>query len=151
MCYSSLPIGVLGDDLGGALINSYGPAADSIGVGNTSTPRTWHGSNYAVSGPILSWDTLERDLLLAASYTDTIYIFALESCVQREFLPRIASMDWQREPVLPVRRRLLVRVLRFSLLVVLLFGRFYRGVFAWSGWVVALVLLVQQRRRKRRV
>jgi hypothetical protein len=151
MCYSSLPIGVLGNDLGGALINSYGPSADSIGVGNTSTYQSWSGTgSQNDTTPSLSWEALERDLLLAANYTDTLYVFVLEGCVERHLMPRIASIDWSREPVLPVRRRLLVKTLRSSLLVVLLFSRFYRALLAWLGWVVALVLFIRQRRHGRR-
>lgn len=144
MCFSSLPIDILRGDLAGALITSYGPSADSIGVGNTDAFL-----DVSMTTPAMLWETLERDLLLAASYTDTIYIFSLEGCVQRGLLPRIASIDWSCEPQVPVRQRMLVKTLRTVLLVVLLLARFYRVLFAWLGWLVAAALLVQQWRQRR--
>jgi hypothetical protein len=94
--------------------------------------------------PPLSWEGLERDLLLAARYTDTMYVFSLEGCVEQRMLHGIASMNWDRAPAQPWRSRLLVAMLRTLLLGVLLVGRFYRAMFAWSGWVLVLVLLLRR-------
>lgn len=147
LCYSSLPIESLGNDLGGTLITSYGTAADSIGVGSTSVYSDKTDSSGQVV-PALTWEALERDMLLAARYTDTIYISSLEGCVERNLLPRIVEMDWNAEPVLPFRRRIFIDTLRSVLLAVLLIARFYRRLFAWLGWIIALVLLVQRWRQR---
>jgi hypothetical protein len=146
MCYSSMPIESLGNDLGGALIASYGPAADSIGVGSTgvSTPS---GETNDSTVPSLPWEALERDMLLACRYTDTIYVSSLEGCVERGLLPRIANIDWNSDPRNTGRRRVAVETMRTLLLVMLLLARFYRVLFAWLGWLVALVLLVQHWRQ----
>jgi hypothetical protein len=149
MCYSSLPIESLGDDLGGALISSYGPSADSIAVGNTEASTPPAADPSGSDTPALSWETLQRDLLLAASHTDTIYVFSLEGCIERDLLPAIADINWSSEPTLPVQRRMLVSTLRGTLLVVLLFARFYRTIFSWLGWLLALLLLLRQWRRSK--
>jgi hypothetical protein len=150
MCYSSMPIESLGNDLGGALIASYGPAADSIGVGSTgvhiSPGDTVEHDNTV---PSLPWEALERDMLLACRYTDTIYVSSLEGCVERGLLPRIATIDWSSEPHDTGRWRVLIETMRTLLLLALLLARFYRVLFAWLGWFVALVLLVQHWRQGR--
>src|SRR5215212_5782400 len=104
MCSSIVPIEPLGDDLGGALIASYGSHADAIGIGSIdeSDPPNldswvvessdWRGQSGERCA-MLPWPALRRDLLLAAHYTDTIYIHSLEDCVVRELLPKIAALD----------------------------------------------------------
>jgi hypothetical protein len=149
MCYSSMPIESLGNDMGGALIASYGPAADSIGVGSTGM-YTARGDASENEVPSLPWEALERDMLLACRYTDTIYVSSLEGCVARGLLPRIANIDWNSEPHSTGRRRVLVETSRTLLLLALLLARFYRVLFAWLGWFVALALLVQHWRQGRR-
>ena len=144
-CYSSLPIERLSNDLGGALIASYGPAADGVAIGISGG-----GANLETAGdslPPLSWEALERDLLLAARHADTIYVFSLEGCIERNLLTRIARLDWSAE-ARPLRSRLLVVIaLRLVLLALLLLLRFSRSLLAWSGWALALALLLRQGRR----
>jgi hypothetical protein len=142
MCYSSLPADQLGNDLGGALIASYGPAADAIGVGSIGGSSALDGDSL----PQLSWEALERDLLLAARHTDIMYIYSLEGCVERDLLSRIAQIDWSQEPSLSLRRRLLIGTLRAALLIILLIGRFSRRLLAWLGWLVAGLLFFRQLR-----
>lgn len=147
LCFSSVPINQLGNDLGGALIDSYGPSADAIGVGCIvgSAVR----ASSAEDLPPLTWDALERDLQLAAHYTDTVYLFSLEGCVERGLLPRLQQIDWTATPRPDVSRRLLVKSLRVLLLVVMLAMRFSRPLLAWSGWIVAAFLLIRLRQQKR--
>jgi hypothetical protein len=40
---------------------------------------------------------------------------------------------------------MVVSTLRSLLLAVLLVGRFHRALFAWAGWIVALILLLRRR------
>lgn len=142
-CYSSLPIARFGNDLQGALIMSYGPSADSIGVGSTGSVSGSIGEQL----PPLPWPALERDLLLAARHTDTIYIFSLEGCLERDLLPRIAALDWDADPGVGRSRHMLIAGLRAILLAGLLFVRFSRALIAWLGWAIAAVLFIQQLRR----
>ncbi|MCG8350630.1 MAG: hypothetical protein MI924_22910 [Chloroflexales bacterium] len=142
MCYSSIPIEGLGNDLGGALIASYGPSADSIGIGITGSS----GANESTCEglPPLSWEALERDILLAAQHTDTIYIFSLEGCVERGLLTHLANLDWDREPRLLIQRRLQVEGFRLILFIVLLLARFSQAFLAWVGWGLAAILLLRE-------
>ncbi len=145
-CPSSLAIDRLNNDLGGALIANYGPAADSIAIGST-------GRYGAATDNIdknlypLSWEAIKRDLLLAARYTDIIYVSSLEGCVERDLLPRLAHMDWSYEPKLPDYRPGVVAAARGLLLLLLLIGRFRQTLLAWAGWMLAAFLAYRQVRR----
>jgi hypothetical protein len=142
MCSSCVPSERLDDDLGGALIASYGPSADAIGVGSASEDDAGEESVR------LPWPALRRDLLLAAHYTDTIYLFSLEDCAKRGMLDKIATLDWDA-PVRPAAgKRALVRGLRWLLLAALVGGRFGPPALAWAGWGLALLLWWRGRRRK---
>lgn len=150
MCYSSIPLTRLDSDLGGALISSYGPTADAIGVGSVGSAAAREAG--AETLPPLAWEGLERDLLLAAHHTDIIYVSSLEGCVERGLLPRIRALDWDRDMHPQPMRRMLVAALRSALLVILLTARFSRTLFAWMGWGLALLLLLrhlQQWHRRR--
>lgn len=80
---------------GAAFLWSYGPHAQAVGVGST-------GGGVEIAGVSaqapLSWEELERDLLLAHRWSHQLYIFSLEGCVQQGYLPRLAEMDWERQP-----------------------------------------------------
>ncbi len=144
MCYSSAPLDALGNDLGGALITSYGPAADGIGVGTLSGAGAHSAGGEGL--PQLTWDALERDLLLAARHTDTIYVYSLEGCVERGLLPRLTALDWQAEGRAVSWKRALVGAVRALLLAWLLAARFSRGLFAWLGWGLFALLLARRLR-----
>src|SRR5262245_9658932 len=141
MCSSCVPSERLDNDLGGALIASYGPSADAIGVGSAGEDN---GREELVQLP---WPALRRDLLLAAHYTDTIYLFSLEDCVERGLLEKIAALDWDAPARPAAGRRALVRGLRWLLLAVLIGGRFGPPALAWAGWGLALLLWWRGRRR----
>nr|WP_255603327.1 hypothetical protein [Oscillochloris sp. ZM17-4] len=143
MCYSSLPIDALRNDIGGALIASYGSSADSIGVGAISGSVA---DSSADDLPPLSGDALERDLLLAARYTDVIYVFSLEGCVERGLLPRIGQINWEAEPVTSRWKRLSVGAIRALILVTLLISRFGGGLVAWLGWGLFVIMLARKAR-----
>jgi hypothetical protein len=141
MCYSSIPFRRLGSDLGGALISSYGPTADAIGVGSVGGPVRDAGAETL---PPLAWDGLERDLLLAAHHTDTVYVSSLEGCVERGLLARIRAIDWDRDMQPQPSRRMLIGALRTVLFFSLITARFSRALIAWMGWALAILLLLRQ-------
>jgi hypothetical protein len=142
MCSSCVTNERLDNDLGGALIASYGPSADAIGVGSA-------GENGDEEEVRLPWPALRRDLLLAARYTDTIYLFSLEDCAARELLGKIATLDWNAPARPAASKRALVRGLRWLLLAVLVGGRFGPGTLAWAGWALAALLWWRGRRASR--
>jgi hypothetical protein len=159
MCSSIVPIELLGDDLGGALIASYGAHADAIGIGSIdeSDPPTvdspqpegsaWQ-SQRGEKRSALPWPALRRDLLLAAQYTDTIYMHSLEDCVARELLPKIAVLEWDAPTRAKPSRRILIVLLRGLLFSTLVAGRFGRTTLAWGGWALAIALWLRGRRKR---
>lgn len=80
--------------LGPGILWSYGSDAQGIGVGST-------GGGVDSFVP-LGWDALARDLRLARRWTDALYVFSLEGCVQQGFLDRLANMDWAKAEPVPV-------------------------------------------------
>jgi hypothetical protein len=145
MCSSCVPSARINGDLGGALIASYGPVADAIGVGSTSEDdAAWPDTTTR-----LPWPALRRDLLLAAHHTDTIYVFSLEDCVERGLLARIATLDWGAPARAEPAKRTLVGGLRLLLLGVLVGGRFGPRTLAWAGWALAAWLWWRGRQRER--
>ncbi|MBC7233593.1 MAG: hypothetical protein H5T68_10195 [Chloroflexi bacterium] len=106
MLYSSLM------PYGAALLWSYAPDAQSVGVGVT-------GGGVEIEGvtpsPPLDWDEFSRDLLLAHCWTDDIHIFSLEGCVQQGFLSRLPDFDWEAPIVPPVESAAQVQRLRQAL------------------------------------
>jgi hypothetical protein len=138
MCSSQVPVDALDDDLGGALIASYGESADAIGLS----------AGPGADGSSLPWLAIRRDLLLAAQYTDTIYLATLEEYVENGMFDRIAALDWSGRARAAPRRRLLVGLFRMLLLAVLLSGYVGWRALAWAGWGMALLLWVRLRRAK---
>jgi hypothetical protein len=143
MCYSSTPLEALDNDLGGALVGSYGPAADGIAVGAISA-RNARDAGDAL--PPLTWEAFERDLILAARHTDMIYVYSLEGCVERGLLPRIARINWDAEARVTLWKQICVSVARGLLLGGLLLTRFSRALFAWLGWGLFALLLARRLR-----
>ncbi|HEU4323589.1 MAG TPA: hypothetical protein VFS21_10620 [Roseiflexaceae bacterium] len=144
MCSSAVPSERLGSDLGGALIASYGPSADAVGIGGVSDEQEEDGIS------VLPWPALRRDLLLAARYTDTIYVESLEGCVERGLLDEIGALDWSAPAQPWRRRRALVGAMRAAIFAVLTGARFGPRALAWSGWALAALLWLRGRRATRR-
>ncbi len=117
---------------GAALLWSYGPEAQSIGVGSTGGGVTVGGIDEI---PPLTWEELGRDLRLARVWTDEIFVFSLEGCVREGYLERLRDFDWHAPVVAPVREARRIDGLR----------RLFRGVL-WFGahpeWLLILTGLV---------
>lgn len=142
-CYSSAPVERFDNDLGGALIASYGDDADGVAVGTIQSASVQQGDETL---PPLSWPALKRDLLLAARNLDTIYISSLEGVVERGWLARIAVIDWNEPARALLPQRIAVALVRTLLFAILVFMRFGRGMLAWSGWLVALLFFIHHMR-----
>ncbi len=80
---------------GDAVLWSYAPQTDSVGVGST-------GGGVEVEGVIdidpLSWEEFSRDLRLCVVQEKPVHIFSLEGCVEQEFLSRLNTFGWD-DPV----------------------------------------------------
>ena len=83
--------------LGPAMIWSYGRQAQAIAVGSTGGGPDIPGQPQV---PSLSWEELERDLLVAHRFCHDLYIHSLEGCIEHGFFERLGSIDWNT-PVAP--------------------------------------------------
>ncbi len=80
---------------GPGLLNSYGPDAGVIGVGST-------GGGIEIDGSeALSWEEFSRDLRMAYRWSDDIFIFSLEGCVEQGFFSRLRDFDWEQALAMP--------------------------------------------------
>ncbi len=140
LCSSDVPIDWLNNDLGGALIASYGPGSDAIAV--SIGEHMPHEANQH------HWPRLQRDLLLAAQHTDTIYVDSLEQCIRANVLELITQFDWDARAHVALSRRGLVAIGRTIIWAMLMVGHFGWRILSWSGWLVALILWLRSRRNK---
>lgn len=141
MCSSNVPIDLFGNDLGGALIASYGANADAISIGSVGE------GDPATEGRVpLPWAAVRRDALLAAQHADTIYVYSLEDCVARGLLPQLSRLAWDAPARAALGGRVLVALLRAATFAVLVLARFGLTVLAWAGWALALLLWWRGRR-----
>lgn len=119
---------------GSALIAVYGPSADALAIGSSGGGDT-----------TLRWEDVRRDLLLAAAYTDIIYVATLEQCVANGHLERIAALDWGTPVwVAPLPCTVLWSA-RLIVLTSLLIARYGKTALAWLGWLLALLLWLRGR------
>jgi hypothetical protein len=139
LAYSVLPVTPAPIDLGGGIVAAYGAAADAIAIGGIDASPT--------TAP--DWHMLRRDLLLAAAYTDSIYLFTLEQCAAQGLLPQLYALDWQERSQPWHSRRAFLLASRGLLVAWLLQLRFGPTMLGWAGWLVAALLLFQRWRRGR--
>ncbi len=119
---------------GSALIAVYGPSADALAVGSSSG-----------SEAILRWEDLRRDLLLAAAYTDIIYVATLERCIANGFLERIATLNWNESVRIDPLPYAVLWSARLIVLTSLMIARYGKTALAWLGWLIALILWLRGR------
>jgi hypothetical protein len=90
--------------LGRAGARAYFPDAPCIALGVTGGGVQAH--DPEAQRRFLSWERLEEDLRAAAAHTREVYVFSLEGCVARGWLPRLAALDWSvPAPELPPGER----------------------------------------------
>ncbi len=140
LCYSSaVPRAIFGSDLGGALIAEYGAYADSVGVGSTGGGLDLEGL-HTEQQYSLTWKAFERDLRLAAAYTDTIHIFSLEGTYAAGYLERLPSFIWDVETTVRWRHRITMYWVRFVINTALWWSHYGWGFLGWLGWVVVAII-----------
>ena len=100
---------------GAAILWSYAPEADSVGVGNT-------GGGVDVEGVInlepLTWEEFSRDLRMCVMRQKPVHIFCLEGCIQQGFLSKLSTFDWDEPTALP-NAAVRIRVFRTGITTVL--------------------------------
>jgi len=100
---------------GDAVLWSYAPAADSVGVGVTGGGVDLPGT---INAEPLSWDEFARDLRLCVMQDKPIHIFSLEGCVEQSFLAKLNTFNWEQPVQIPARTNQ-VRLLRTGLTTLL--------------------------------
>jgi hypothetical protein len=80
--------------LGRAAAHSYFSEAPAIALGVTGGGV--HAGKPEEIRRLLTWERLEEDLVTSARHSKQLYVFSLEGCVWRDFLPRFARIEWQR-------------------------------------------------------
>ncbi len=75
-------------------IRSYFPESQHIALGVTGGGVN---ADRPQVEPKLSWEELESDLLAAARFSSSLYVFSLEGCVEQEMLQALRALDWSRE------------------------------------------------------
>jgi hypothetical protein len=87
------------------------PMLYTSGMGNPAIIPLYHTDNMPIAlgstgGGVkiegfelasLTWDQLERDLIIASGLTDEIVIFCLETSVQKGFLAKIKNLDFNQK------------------------------------------------------
>jgi hypothetical protein len=94
---------------GDAFLWSYAPRAEGIGLGSTGG-----GVELEDGEPLktMNWSDLHRDLLIAKSFNQHIYLFSLEGCVQNGYLERLVNFDWDEAIEFPIQTGSQVTLLR---------------------------------------
>jgi hypothetical protein len=136
MLYSSVLQPVVGNDLQGAFVRSYGQHADGIAIGSTGGGVVIDPVSGA-QAPRLTRDAWERDLRIAAQYTEHVHVFSLEGCVEQGWLERVAALDWSTPPRVPLAAHARMGLLRMVIGGGLWVSRYGWLVLGWSGWLVA--------------
>jgi hypothetical protein len=118
MLYRSL----LPGPLGAALVDAFGVEADGIAVGITGGGVPLIEEVFGHS--VLDLDELLEDLRRARCYTEHLYVFSLEGCVERGYLEALCRADLDQPirpallaPLAPLVRRGLRAVLRSEALL----------------------------------
>jgi hypothetical protein len=79
---------------GAAFIPLYGKGLKAVAIGST-------GGGVEIEGmtqipPTLSWEDLERDIILAGKVVEQVHIFCLESSVEKGYLSKIVGIDYSK-------------------------------------------------------
>lgn len=123
--------------LGPAILWTLGPDAQRIAIGTTV------GGNYA-----LNWNEFSRDLIVAAHFSRTVGVFNLEGSVQRGYLSRLDTMNWN-QPVSITAHSLAVAH-RLHTVAVIALWLAELGPFLFLALVLALVWIAFRLRLRMR-
>ncbi len=121
---------------GPGVLASYIHQAQAVAVGVTGIGM--EAEVFRVSPP-LTWSELSRDLRLAYSDCDQLYIFSLEGCVRQDYLSRLKTFVWDQPILLPVTAQAQVDAWRGTLgttlwLLESLHFILLALVAGWLGW-----------------
>lgn len=84
--------------IGHNILWSYAEEAQGIGIGSTGGGVELRGKKEPAP---LTWEELSADLRLAWQSGKPVYIFSLEGCVEKHYLPKLITFDWTKAITLP--------------------------------------------------
>lgn len=146
MIYSSTFLDGYLRGLGGAYLESYGQHADGIAIGVLGGGLVFDPLTGAQAQRMTRRE-FRRDLRIAASYTDIVYIFSLEGCVDRGWLGDLRTIDWDAPVRVAPHFRLIMGLIRRVIGFALWMSRYGWTALGWLGWLAAGGLLISQRVR----
>jgi hypothetical protein len=97
------------DKNGDAILWSYAHQAQGIGLGSTGGGVILDDDQPMKA---MRWLDLRRDLLIASSFTERIYIFSLEGCIANQYLEKLVNFDWNGSVQMPVENGRKISLLR---------------------------------------
>jgi len=106
--------------LGSSIIWTLGPNAQRIAIGITV------GGDRA-----LNWNEFSDDLIVAAHFSSTVGVFNLEGSVQRDYLSRLETMNWNQS--VSITAQALARAHRFLAVII---------VVLWLGELAPYLVVV---------
>lgn len=142
MLYSSF-----NPEVGAGLIWQYGSDSQMIAVGSTARSGV---PKMDAKFPALSWTEFSRDLIVARHFSKRVGVYSLEGCVQQGSMPRLKTIDWQQNIMIPEHSIDKAALIRRVVFLVLWVGAhityFVIAIFLGVAWLLRLFL----RRRSRR-
>lgn len=84
--------------IGHNILWSYADEAQAIGIGSTGGGVEIRGEKEPAP---LSWEELSADLRLAWQSGKPVYLFSLEGCVEKQYLPKLITFDWNKAITAP--------------------------------------------------
>lgn len=125
---------------GAGMIASYGPQAQSIGIGVTGG-----GVDAGIPAPPpLTWGEFARDLRLAWYFCNDLFIFSLEGCVQQGFIEPLKAFSWDAPFLMPETSQARVDTWRWSLRTALWLGAHGVKILAAVAGGFALWKIIQR-------
>jgi len=130
---------------GPGLLWSYG--RDALAFGGSVAVGSTGGGVAIDQPPAMTWTELVRDLRLARQWSDEIFLFSLEGCVERGYLRRLGGLDWDVPINLPLRQAQRVDMVRRAARGLLWASAHPSIVLSGLALVVALACIARRRRR----
>ncbi len=134
---------------GKAFLPVYGEGLKAVALGST-------GGGVEIPGlpgtpTTMTWEDLERDILVASRTAEQVHIFCLESSVEKGFLPKIKTIDYNKSTpnisaeisqLNQTRAKIqrILKVLDYPVLVTTVVALLFTGLILFLVWLVRLAV-----------
>jgi len=133
--------------IGSALIWKYGPNAQTIAVGITSSSGD---AATDAAFPPLNWDEFSNALIVARHFSATVAVYNLRGAIQQGFIARLKTMDWTQPAYISADSIARATRLRRVVRVVLWVGSNLIYLAAAGIVIIACLAFAIAHRRKRK-